>query len=161
VRQEGRGLFSSTAEYALRAAAYLAQNPDRLSSSQIIADATKVPHGYLSKVLNDLVTAGVVESRRGPSGGFVLKRPADKVSVLDVVNAVDPIQRIRECPLGLKAHKHRLCTLHRRMDEAIAMVEQILARSTMAEMIADGGDQIFPLERRPIMPTLSGRPKRR
>jgi Rrf2 family nitric oxide-sensitive transcriptional repressor len=154
-------VFSSTAEYALRAAAFLAQQPDGLTSSQTIAEATKVPRGYLSKVLNDLVNAGIIDSRRGPSGGFALSRPASKITVLEVVNAVDPIHRILRCPLGLKEHKHRLCPLHRRMDEAIALVEQTLGRSTLEEMISDPHVATFPSARPTVMPTISSTPKRR
>jgi Rrf2 family transcriptional regulator, nitric oxide-sensitive transcriptional repressor len=148
-------VFSSTAEYALRAAAFLAQQPEGLTSSQAISEATKVPRGYLSKILNDLVNAGIIDSRRGPRGGFTLSRPATKITVLDVVNAVDRIHRILECPLGLKEHKRRLCPLHRRMDEAIALVEQTLGRSTLAEMTSDPEVATFPSARPPVMPTVS------
>ena len=154
-------MFSSTAEYALRAAAFLAQQSKGLTSSQAISEATKVPRGYLSKVLNDLVNAGIIDSRRGPSGGFALSRPASRITVLEVVNAVDPIHRIRECPLGLKEHKRRLCPLHRRMDEAIALVEQTFGRSTLAEMISDPEMETFPSSRAPVMPTVSSPSKRR
>ena len=55
----------------------------------------------------------------------------------DVVQSVDPIQRIKTCPLGLTSHGVNLCPLHRRLDEAIALVEQALRNSTLAELVAE------------------------
>jgi hypothetical protein len=57
--------------------------------------------------------------------------------VLDVVQAVDPIQRIKQCPLGIKSHGVNLCPLHRRLDQAIAMVEDSFARSSIAELVPE------------------------
>ena len=61
--------------------------------------------------------------------------------MLEVVNAVDPLKRIRECPLSIAAHGKTLCPLHRRLDDAMASVETALAESTLAEVLAetDGG----------------------
>jgi len=127
-------LFSSTAEYALRAVVYLATNRGGLSSSQAIAAGTQVPPKYISKVLKDLVEAKVVTSRRGPNGGFVLAREPDRISVLDVVNAVDPIRRIETCPLGIPSHGRNLCRLHRKLDDTIALVEETLRSALITDM---------------------------
>jgi Rrf2 family transcriptional regulator, nitric oxide-sensitive transcriptional repressor len=139
-------MFSQTAEYALRAAVFLAGRPEGLFSSQVIAETTKVPAGYLSKVLQDLVEAGIVRSQRGPNGGFALDRPAAGISVLEVINAVDPIQRIHSCPLGLKEHATQLCKLHLALDGAIATIESALQSSTLADMLnpATPGKPVFP-----------------
>ncbi|NUQ01687.1 MAG: Rrf2 family transcriptional regulator, partial [Armatimonadetes bacterium] len=94
-------MISQTAEYALRAIVCLAAQPEGRLTTPQIAGATRVPAGYLSKVLQLLGRAGLVRSQRGLGGGFVLARPAELISVLDVVNAVDPIQRITGCPLEL------------------------------------------------------------
>src|SRR6185369_4554602 len=101
VRGKGRLMFSSTAEYALRAVVYLVTNREGLRGSQEIAAATKVPGGYISKILKDLVGAGIVESRRGPNGGFALARPPDRITVLEVIRAADRFDRILTCPLGI------------------------------------------------------------
>jgi Rrf2 family protein len=129
-------MISQTAEYALRAAVYLAAEADTPQTVQQIAEVTRVPAGYLSKVMQSLSRAGIVHSQRGLHGGFTLQISADKLTVLDVVQAVDPIRRIRSCPLGLKGHIS-LCPLHRRLDHAIAMVEDALRQSTLAELLAE------------------------
>jgi DNA-binding IscR family transcriptional regulator len=64
------------------------------------------------------------------------KEPAE-LTILEVVNAVDPIQRIRECPLGLVAHGTHLCPLHRRLDNALKMVEDAFRETTLADVLAE------------------------
>lgn len=125
-------MFSQTAEYSLRAMMVLAAN-EKAVGSEHIASETRVPKPYLSKILRDLVVAKLVISQRGPNGGFVLGRPAGQITVLDVLNAVDPLQRITECPLGRPDHQE-LCLLHRQLDEAIATVECTLRNATLADL---------------------------
>ncbi|MCH7962264.1 MAG: Rrf2 family transcriptional regulator [Planctomycetes bacterium] len=52
-------------------------------------------------MLRLLARAGIVSSRRGPTGGFYLQRPPESITLLEVIRAVDPFERIRVCPLGL------------------------------------------------------------
>lgn len=127
-------MISQTAEYALRAVVHLADHGDSRPAQQIAA-ATQVPAPFLSKVLQALARAGLVRSQRGLHGGFVLAKPAAEMTVLDVINAVDPIQRIQGCPLKLAEHSLHLCPLHHRLDQALALVEQTFRQSTIAEMV--------------------------
>ncbi|MBL8762753.1 MAG: Rrf2 family transcriptional regulator [Phycisphaerae bacterium] len=128
-------MLSQTIEYALRAMTFLASTDAGASlNSEAIAERTQVPKGYLSKILRDLVVAELIVSRRGPNGGFALGRSPGRISMLDVVNAVDPIPRIKKCPLGNPAHI-QLCPLHRRLDDAIATIERDFEQTTLAEVI--------------------------
>jgi Rrf2 family transcriptional regulator, nitric oxide-sensitive transcriptional repressor len=68
---------------------------------------------------------------------MVLRKPPAELTILEVVNAVEPIGRIRECPLGLITHGVRLCPLHRRMDNALATVEEAFQGTTVAEILAE------------------------
>jgi Rrf2 family transcriptional regulator, nitric oxide-sensitive transcriptional repressor len=131
-------MFSKTVEYALRAVAHLAYEAPNPRTTEQIAEATRVESAtYLSKVLQELARKGVVKSQRGIGGGITLAKPAEKLTILEVVNAVEPIQRIKSCPLGLKSHGIRLCPLHRRIDDALATVEAAFAKTTLAEVLAE------------------------
>ncbi len=130
-------MISQTTEYALRAVVWLAGRPDEQLGTEKISDAIQVPRGYLSKVLQKLKRAGLVDSSPGRSGGFSLARNPADIRVLEVVNAVDPIQRILTCPLGLKSHGSNLCALHRRLDDDLARTEEAFASTTIIELIAD------------------------
>lgn len=135
VQNGGRAMFlSQTVEYALRAAVCLAGQPEGQTTPEI-AETTKVPPSYLSKVLQGLGRAGIVEGKRGVGGGFKLARPAARISVLDVIAAVEPVQRIERCPLGLAAHADKLCPLHKKLDDALAEVERAFASTTLAELV--------------------------
>ena len=129
-------MLSQTHEYALRAAVFLASEEGTPRTTREIAAAASVPSGYLAKVLQQLVRGEIATSQRGLHGGFLLARPAKKIPVLDVVNAVDPIRRIRRCPIGLAEHARALCPLHRTLDRAYAEIERCFAGSTLAELIA-------------------------
>src|SRR5215470_849199 len=124
---EGR-MFSQTTEYALRAVVYLAARGGAARTIGQIAEGTRVPAHYLSKVMQSLRRAGLVGSQRGLRGGFTLGVPPGELTVYDVVMAVEPIRRIERCPLGIKDHIN-LCPLHRRLDAAMDMVEQALRSS--------------------------------
>lgn len=130
-------MISQTAEYALRAMVFLAEDPDKAHPVPSIAERTRVPAGYLSKVLQGLVRAGLARSQRGLGGGFRLNRPAVEITLLDVVGSVSPIQRIEHCPLGLAEHKEGLCALHQRLDEAIGLFETRFRESCLANLLEE------------------------
>lgn len=128
-------MISPTTEYALRAMVAIAQHGREAVVTPAIAKTTQVPPGYLPKVLQTLSKAGLVTSKRGKGGGFTLARCPEEITVLDIVNAVGPIKRIDRCPLGLKKHGVNLCPLHKRLDEAMELVEKAYAATTIAELL--------------------------
>jgi Rrf2 family protein len=130
-------MISQTVEYALRAVVYLADQATEPRTVQQIAEVTRVPPAYLSKVLQGLVRARLIRSQRGLHGGFTLARQPAELTIWEVVEAVEPFQRIRTCPLGLPSHRLRLCPLHQRLDDALAMIENAFRVTTVAEVLAD------------------------
>lgn len=134
-------------------------------NSETIATRTKVPPGYLSKVLRDLVVAGLVHSQRGPNGGFCLVAPASQISMLDIINAVDPIERIKRCPLGTRSMWSFAPVLHLRLDHALSLIEREFGRTTLAEIIHSNNASNNPsspqcqslLAPTPVMPTVHGK----
>ncbi len=134
-------MLPKTAEYGLRAIVCLGRDPAERQSADEIAKLTQVPRRYLHKVLQDLGKAGLVRSQPGPGGGYSLAREAESITILDVVNAVGQIERIRVCPLGLKSHSE-LCPLHQEVDKAYATVEAAFARVTIGQVLSASN---FPL----------------
>ena len=136
-------MLPKTAEYALRAVVWLAREPDEPASADCLAENTQVPRRYLHKVLQDLVSAELVRSQPGPGGGYALTLAPGRITILDVVNAVAPLERIRHCPLGLPSHT-RLCPLHKELDEAYAATEKAFASVTISRLLRSS-DAIVPL----------------
>ena len=136
-------MLPKTAEYALRAAVWLARAPEETESAESLAERTQVPRRYLHKVLQDLVRADLVRSQSGPGGGYALAKTPGKITILDVVNAVAPLERIRHCPLGLPSHT-RLCPLHKELDAVYAATEKALSKVTLAQLLRSTSE-IVPL----------------
>ena len=87
---------SAKADYAIRAAVELAAARDGPTKGERIAQAQSIPPNFLENILVDLRNAGIVASRRGADGGYWLARPADEISLADVIRAVDgPLANVR------------------------------------------------------------------
>jgi Rrf2 family protein len=82
--------ISAKTDYAVRAAVELAAAPDGgLLKAERIAEAQDIPLNFLENILAQLRQARLVESRRGPEGGYLLAKPADAVTLADVIRAID------------------------------------------------------------------------
>jgi Rrf2 family protein len=89
---------TAKADYAVRAAVELAAAGGQLTAEQI-AQAQTIPGNFLENILRDLRRAGIVDSRRGQQGGYALARPADEISIADVIRAVEgPLANVRGHP---------------------------------------------------------------
>ncbi|MFT5527394.1 MAG: Rrf2 family nitric oxide-sensitive transcriptional repressor [Pirellulaceae bacterium] len=137
-------MISQTVEYALRAIVTIAQHDGTACTAKQLAAITRVPGPYLSKLMQGLVRSELVASKRGLHGGFVLTRPPTELTIWEVVDAVEPFKRIRECPLGISSHGGTLCPLHRRLDNAMGMVEESFRQSTIADLLSQPGS-VTPL----------------
>jgi Rrf2 family transcriptional regulator, nitric oxide-sensitive transcriptional repressor len=141
-------MISQTAEYALRAMSWMALTPDDRVPSSLLAEKTQVPSDYLSKVLQLLSEAGMIEGRRGVRGGYRLSKKPNKIKLLDIINAVSrdemQLKRIESCPLGLSNHAPHLCPLHHTMDRAIEALIDVLGDMTIADMV-DSDRDVKPL----------------
>ena len=127
-------MISATAEYALRAVVFLAQTPELPRTAQEISEGTKVPVGYLSKILQALVRKELITSQRGLGGGFTLCKDIGEITVYDVFAAVDGApERIRACPLGLKGHVS-LCPVHKLVDDALGKIEDAFRSATIKQL---------------------------
>jgi Rrf2 family transcriptional regulator, nitric oxide-sensitive transcriptional repressor len=134
-------MISQTAEYALRAIVYLADQRGSPRTTAQIAEATQVPPGYLAKVMQSLSRTRLVHSQRGLNGGFTLTRDPATLPMLEIIGAVDPIRRFRECPLGLDTHHDDLCALHRTLEEAAGMLEKKFTDTTVAVLLNASGER--------------------
>jgi Rrf2 family protein len=87
---------SAKADYAIRAVVELAAAGDGPVKGERVAQAQEIPPNFLENIFGDLRNAGLVASRRGADGGYWLARPADEISLADVIRAVDgPLANVR------------------------------------------------------------------
>jgi len=90
---------SRKVDYALRAVIHLAdaEAAERICSVGEISSKERIPRQFLEKIVQELIHKGLVRSRRGPRGGYVLARPADKVTFRDVIEAVEGPIALNNC----------------------------------------------------------------
>ena len=127
----GPVMFSQTVEYALRAMVQLASDAPAASTTRHIAAKTKVPGAYLAKVLQSMRRAGLIHSRRGVGGGVSLARPAAKISLMEVIDAVEPLARRRG-----KSQSASLGRLQQTLGAAIDEVRKTLENASLGDMLS-------------------------
>ncbi len=126
-------MFSQTVEYALRAMVQLAVEAPDACTTQQIADSTKAPAAYLSKVLQSMRRAGLIHSRRGVGGGVKLARPPKKISLLEVITAVEPLERSVALPTRLRTNGS-LSQLDRKVDGMLDQLRKSCAGASLADV---------------------------
>ena len=104
-------IYSRSAEYALRALVHMADGEFALVKE--IAVKCEIPQHFLSKILQDLARDGWLKSSKGPGGGFKLAEPAESISMMKIVEAVDGRGRYDRCPAGCgECNEKQPCGFH-------------------------------------------------
>jgi len=130
-------MLSQTAEYALRGVLYLAEyGGDQPVPVDKIAQNLAIPRNYLSKILHTLGKRNVLTSARGPHGGFALAIPAERLSLLEVVEPFDELEERGECLLGReRCSEESPCAAHHRWKELSDNVAAFFRDTTVQELI--------------------------
>ena len=126
---------SAKADYAIRAAVELAANGDGPVKGERIAQAQQIPSNFLENILGDLRNAGIVGSRRGADGGYWLARPAEEVSLADVIRAVDgPLANVRGVRSDQLSYEGSAAGLQDVWIAVRASLRSVLERVTLADV---------------------------
>lgn len=128
---------SRKVDYALRAAIHLANEEasDRTCSVGEIATRERIPRQFLEKIIQQLIHKGLVRSRRGPRGGYVLGRPAEQMTFRDVIEAVEGPISLNVC-VGEHPDCFLLgaCGMNRIWQEGQRRVMDLFEKTTIAEV---------------------------
>ncbi|MDH4143308.1 MAG: Rrf2 family transcriptional regulator [Chloroflexota bacterium] len=123
-------------DYAVRAMLALSESDVEpwLSATRISAAMT-IPERFLPRVLRELARAGLIEARTGRTGGYRLARPANEITVMDVIAAVEPEDDDRRCVLrGLPCGADGRCAVHATFAEARTAMQGRLSATTLADL---------------------------
>lgn len=128
-------MLTRTSEHALQAMIYLVQNRDDWPiSGKSIAQATGMPPKYLSKILADLVRAGVLQSARGKSGGFRLADESKKTVLLEVLAPFETLEP-RRCPFGnQECSDENPCLAHNEWKKVLEARQRFLRRTSVNDV---------------------------
>lgn len=108
-------MFSKACEYAIRAMIFIAKKSAEGSTTGImeIAKGIGAPQHFIAKILQELRRQGLVQSNKGPNGGFFIDDPKEKITLADVVRAIDGDRIFTGCAIGLqKCNAKKPCPLH-------------------------------------------------
>ena len=128
--------ISRSSGYALLAVGYIAQHTEqKIVLSQDISKKYDIPLEYLLKILQQLVRANVLRSKRGPRGGFSLARPPKRITMLQIVEAVDgPI--INQLTLSEQSNGEKFSTRAEKVyTKAIAEAKSVFEKAKLADLI--------------------------
>ena len=129
--------FTLETDYALRIVDFLAHSPGR-SGAQLISEETSVTLRFSLKILRKLVGCGIVRSYKGAQGGYEIARPLDKISVADVVAAIEGQYIISRCLAeGNNCYRAGGCPYHSLFDEISHDVRKKLEKVTMQDVMDD------------------------
>ena len=128
--------LTRSGEYALRGLIFLAkQPPDRLALVSEISRVQEIPETYLAKIFQRLSKAVLLRSIRGLNGGFSLARPAEKITMREVIEALEgPIALNRRLLREGECKEEKGCPLHQVLGEAQERLLDILNRTTMEDL---------------------------
>ncbi len=129
--------LTKRADYVMRAAISLARHTGDGSYRKIreVSEEMELPVRYTPHILNLLLRSGVAEARAGQHGGYRLKRPANDVSLLELVEAAEGPLRSERCSLnGGPCHWETMCALHPIWDAAQSALMDVLRARTLASV---------------------------
>ena len=128
-------IFSRPCQYAIQAMTSLAVIPSGAARAERIAKTEDIPQPILSKVLQDLVRKGLLESRRGPGGGFTLSRRPELITLRDIVAAIDGLEQFYECVTGLPACSDEApCPLHNMWKDMRVSLMETFETTTLRDL---------------------------
>ena len=131
-------IYSRSAEYAIRAFVQLAAVPDgKYAMVKNIAEESETPTHFLAKILQQLARKGFLRSSKGPTGGFTLRRPADEITLLEIVDAIDGLSEYQRCPSGMtECNDEAPCGMHESWKALRSRILEYMEATTIADVAA-------------------------
>ena len=127
--------LSKTTEYALRILTLMASDTKKMHSSIYLHNKSKIPKKYLQRLLTDLSKSGLIKSKQGRSGGFILAKKADKIFISDIIEAVEGFNKEPSCFFGFqKCSLEQPCSMHDVWTKAHHNIIEVLSTTKLSEL---------------------------
>jgi Rrf2 family protein len=129
-------VITRATEYAVRTVIYLAQQPkDEIILKKDICKTQEVTPAFLTKILQPLIKGGIVSSQRGVGGGFLLAKPAEQITLLDILQTEEGSLKLNHCLVEAGVcDRDSYCAAHEAWHEAQAAMIATLSRHTIASL---------------------------
>ena len=144
-------MFSKSCEYAIRASIYIAKQSlkDRKVSQTEVANSIGSPVAFTAKILQKLTKTNLMQSTKGPNGGFFLEqKDLDEVKLWNIILAIDGDGLLEDCSLGLrKCNAFKPCPLHHSFVKIRADIRETLEGTSLRYLAVEVSDGISFLKR--------------
>ena len=144
-------MFSKTCEYAIRAVLFIAHKSEGGAKVGIkdIAKGIDSPEHFVAKILQNLSKQGLLQSQKGPAGGFYLDAKGRKTSLADIIKAVDGERLFSDCGMGLKqCSETRPCPIHDDYKQIRKQLLQMLENAKVGTFSEELGRNLVFLKRK-------------
>ncbi len=126
--------FSEAASLALHAMVLIAKSDTHVNVNSI-AEEMGASRNHLAKVLQQMVKHGFLKSVRGPSGGFILSKPADQMTILDIYEAIEGKIDVPECPLDRQICPFNRCLMNGLVTDVTLQFKKYFGEQTLEDFI--------------------------
>jgi Rrf2 family protein len=145
-------MFSTSCQYGLQGMLYIAMHSTKDKNVGLIeiAENQEIPRHFLSKILQQLVKAGLLESMKGPNGGFKLSKKPNKITLLHIIKAIDGLEVFTQCGIGFKkCSDDHPCPIHHDFKVVRDKVHELFKKKTLDELVqdAENGEGIISLNK--------------
>lgn len=132
-------MLSNTSKYAIRAMIYIASHSSKSKrlGIKVIAKELQIPAFFLGKILQVLARKKLLDSMKGPTGGFTLGKPAEKITLLQIIETVDNTDFLNQCIIGSArcSMRHKPCVLHEKYAPIRDTFREMLSNETIADVL--------------------------
>jgi Rrf2 family protein len=133
-------MLSNTSKYAIRALIYLElfSNKEKKVGIKEISQKLDIPSPFLGKIMQMMVKHNLLNSAKGPNGGFYLKRPAIDIGLMEVIEIIDGSESFEICVIRNSACDHKNpCSMHDKMAPLWNEMKRVFTTETIADLVAE------------------------
>lgn len=139
-------MFSKACEYGIRALTVIAEagKEGRRVGIKEICKSANTPEPFTAKILQNLVKRKIISSQKGPAGGFYIARDLDKISLFDIVEAIDGKDIFIKCGLGLnECNAKKPCPLHFKFEVVRSQLAEMCNDNSLADLIKEFHGEVY------------------
>jgi len=139
-------MFSKACEYGIRALTVIAMagKENRRIGIKELCKAANTPESFTAKILQNLVKREIINSQKGPSGGFYISRELDQITLYDIVDAIDGKAIFSRCGLGLTAcNANKPCPLHFKFEVVREELNDMCKNNTLQDLVLGFYEEVY------------------
>ncbi len=139
-------MFSKKCEYGIRALTVIGElgKEGRKVGIKEICQSSKTPESFTAKILQDLVRRGVINSTKGPNGGFYISKDLNEITLYDIVEAIDGNGIFRKCGLGLEeCNAQKPCPLHYKFEVVRSELYEMCKSNSLGDLLEGFNKQVY------------------